>query len=296
MNLVDILSMTDNHAREYLEQIRWENKPVCPHCNGTIVTKLQGKSTRPGVYKCKTCRKQFTVTVGTVFERSHIPLVKWIAAFYLVCSAKKGISALQLSRDLGLSYKSAWYMGQRIRYALASDTDMLKGIVEVDETYVGGKARYGKRGRGAGKKTPLVAMIERNGRVKTKVVQRVSAIELKGAVRENVDKSSVIMTDEWRSYRGLDKEFQGHKVINHGQGQYVQGDVYTNTAESYFAIIKRSYRGIYHHISKRYLPRYCNEFNFRWNHRDKSEGEMLQEAIKMTKGKKLTYKNRLENI
>lgn len=298
MNLAQLSELSEEEAREFLEEIRWSNGVTCVHCNSKEVVKLKGKSTRAGVYKCRNCRKQFTVTLGTIFEGSHIPIGKWLMAFHLICSSKKGISALQLQRNLGLTYKSAWHMAHRIRYAMKQEplSTMLKGQVEVDETYIGGKKK-GKRGRGSTNKTPVVALVQRNGDVRTKVVKRVSAKELKSAIRENVHKDSIIYTDEWPSYRGIGKEFKGgHKVVNHGIKEYVKDDAYTNTAEAYFSLLKRGVNGIFHHVSKRHLHRYCSEFDFRWNTRKIDDGERTVEAIKCVEGKRLTYKEPIKTL
>ena len=209
---------TPDKARALFEKIRWPNGAECPHCGSSNCYKLTHKpgsksAVRDGVYKCSECRKQFTVTVGTIFERSKIPLHKWIAAVFLMCSSKKGVSAHQLHRSLGITYKSAWFMCHRIREAMKESplAEMLGGVVEVDETYVGGK-RPGKRGRGAEGKTPAVAMVQRNGKSKAFKVKRVTAVSLKTAIRANVDRKAEIMTDEFGAYRGLDKEFASHET------------------------------------------------------------------------------------
>ncbi len=218
----------EDSARKYLEDVRWKNGKFCPKCGSTAepyALKPKESSKRPvrrGVYKCRDCRKQFTVTVGTIFEASHIPLNKWFIAIFLMCASKKGISAHQIHRMLEMTYKSAWFMCHRIRYAMTQDpyTDKLKGVIEADETYVGGKGR-GKRGRGAEKKTPVFTLLQRDGKVKSTVVPKVSATNLKEQIRQNVQKSVIIMTDEFRPYHGLYKEFVEHHVVNHGRGEYM---------------------------------------------------------------------------
>jgi transposase-like protein len=299
MSAIDVGRLTEEEARAILEKIRWPNGPVCSHCNGSNVTRLESdpeKTTRDGVIQCNECRGQFSVILGTIMESSHITLRQWIQAFHSICSHKKGVSALQLKRNLGLgSYKSAWHLAHRIRLAMRQEplVSSLKGTVEVDETYIGGKAK-GKRGRGAAKKTPVVALIERNGRVRSKPVERVSAKELKGAIREHVDQTARIMTDEFPSYRGIGKEFAGgHRTVNHGKGQYARGkgfEIHVNSAESYFALLKRGVHGTFHHVSKKHLPRYCDEFSFRWDERKVTDGVRTVAAIKGSEGKRLMYK------
>jgi transposase-like protein len=296
-HLTELWEMTEEEARTYLESVRWPDGAVCPHCESKKVTYLNGKATRAGVYKCKDCRKQFTVTVNTIFHRSHIPLKKWVIAFHMLCSSKKGISALQLQRNLKLeSYESAWHMAHRIRYAMTEGpmATLLKGTVEVDETYIGGKPRIkgvSKRGRGT-KKTPVLALVSRDGSANSFPVERVSGKTLKTAIRENVESSARILTDELPSYGGIGKEFEGgHETVNHGRKEYARGDVNTNSVESYFALLKRGVHGTFHHISKRHLPRYCEEFAFRWSHRKESDSERALAALLQTSGKRLTYRD-----
>ncbi|MDD5556551.1 MAG: IS1595 family transposase [bacterium] len=294
MNLIEISRMSENEAREYVESIRWPQGPVCPHCGDKKrAYPLKGKATRSGVYKCGACRKQFTVTVGTVLHRSHISLRQWIIAFHLMCSSKKGVSALQLQREMGLkSYQAAWFLAHRIRAAMKEDplASLLDGTVEADETYIGGKGKPGsKRGRGTSK-MPVVALISRKGRAYSKPVERVNAKELKGAIRKMVSKDSRIITDEWKAYQGIGREFAGgHESVNHGEKEYARGDVHVNNAESYFALLKRGVHGIFHHVSREHLGRYCDEFSFRWNHRKVSDGERTIAAIRGIAGKRLAY-------
>jgi len=286
--------LTEEQAREYFEAILWPGGPVCPHCGSSKVWEVKSASARPGVYKCGECRKEYSVTVGTVMHGSHITIRQWLMAFCLMTSSKKGVSALQLQRNLGLgSYKSAWHLAHRIRYAMSEGTLCLplKGTVEVDETYVGGKTREGKRGRGSERKTPVVALVERDGRVRSKPIERVNTKTLKAAIRENVHRDSRIMTDEWSPYQGIGAEFAGgHEIVNHGKKEYVRGDAYTNTVESYFALLKRGVHGIFHNVSKVHLHGYCDEFSFRWNYRKVDDGERTIEAVKGITGKRLSYK------
>jgi transposase-like protein len=296
LTLTDVSSFTEDRAREYFESIRWPSGACCIHCGSVRVTRLQGKSTRPGLLKCNDCRTPFTVTVGTILQDSHIPLRKWVLGFHLMCSSKKGYSAKQLQPNLGLkSYKSAWHMAHRIRYAMSAGplAELLKGSVEVDETYVGGKPRrgdgnYHKRGRGT-KKTPIVALVSRGGHVRTRVVTSVDAKALKAATRENVAQDAAIMTDELPAYRRPAKGFGGHLTVNHGIGEYSRDGVNTNTAESFFALLKRGVYDTFHSVSKRHLHRYCNEFSFRWNSRNITDGERTEFAVRGAEVKRLTY-------
>lgn len=306
MASIDVGRLTEDQAREILEKLRWPQGIECPHCKSQNIVRINGKSEkiRDGLLRCKDCRKQFTVTVGTVMHRSHITLRQWVQAFYSMCSHKKGVSSLQLQKNLGLhSYRSAWHLTHRIRSAMREDplASLLKGVVEVDETYIGGKPRKGgngepnKRGRGT-KKTPVMAMVERKGNIVSKPIENVTAKTLKSAIREAVDKESKIMTDEWGCYEGIGREFKGgHETVNHGLGEYVRGDVSTNTAESFFALLKRGVYGTFHHISKRHLHRYCNEFSFRWDNRKVSDGERAEEAVKGSEGKRLLLKDLIGN-
>jgi transposase-like protein len=303
MAAIDVGRLTEDEARAILEHIRWPSGPACPHCGDMNVTRFNGTSvkTRDGLLKCNGCRQQFTVTVGTVMQSSHITLRQWVQAFYSMCSHKKGVSALQLQRNLGLhSYQSAWHLAHRIRLAMKEDplASALQGIVEVDETYVGGKPRKGekdaagnpvkhKRGLGT-KKTPVIALIERGGRARTRVVEHVTASNLKEAIRENVSRDAAINTDDLKLYRGIGAEFKGgHQTVNHSQGEYEREGVHVNSGESFFALLKRGVHGTFHHISKKHLPRYCDEFDFRWNHRTVSDGARTVAAIQQADGKRL---------
>jgi transposase-like protein len=303
-----LFRMTEDEAREFLERVRWPKGPICPHCGSDKVTALQGKSTRPGVKKCRTCRKQFTVTVGTIFHRSHIPLRDWVYAFARICASKKGVSALQLQRELGLTYKSAWFMAHRIRYAMRQEplAGMLRGVVEVDEAYIGGKVRKHvdrekrRQARLAGRRIPLhtmstvVTLVERDGRAVSRVVTDVTKETLHGAIRDLVDEGSTINTDELRGYIGVGTHFEGgHKRVNHSKGEYYrhEDDAGTNTVECYFSLLKRGVYGAFHNVSKQHLPRYLDEFDFRWNHRKVTDMERTVAAIEGAEGKRLSYRS-----
>jgi transposase-like protein len=291
-------SLTEDQAREKLEALRWPQGAVCPKC-GTVgeayrLTPKPGSSTRKGLWKCRACRSQFTVTVGTIFEDSHIPLSKWLLAVHLLCASKKGMSAHQLHRMLGVTYKSAWFMAHRIRYAMTQPplVDKLRGIVEVDETFIGGvpKNRHLGKREPAPAKTPVVALVSRDGSVRSLRVPNVSGPTLKAAVREYVERSARVMTDGNKAYIGLDKEFAGHESVNHLRDEYVRGDVSTNAVEAYFALLKRGIIGTYHHVSGQHLPRYLAEFDQRWNTRKLVDRERAVRAIQGAQGKRLTYR------
>lgn len=276
--------------------------------------RLKGKAPRAGVIKCKNkeCRKQYTVTVATIFHSSHVPLRKWIAAYWLMCSAKKGYSANQLSRDVDVTYKTAWFMAHRIRHAMRYNSfKKLDGDVEVDETYVGGKAKNKRQSYHARKKrekeqrktgknstkVPVMALVERDGSVKSQVLYRVSAKKLRTAIELYVDPKATVHTDELPLYRGIGHKFAGgHKTVNHSINEYVNGDCTTNTVESYFALLKRGVIGIYHHVSTTHLQRYCDEFVFRWDHRKLSIEEAFNRALQLSDGKRLSYKGRIKRF
>lgn len=301
MTLTEIGKMSEDDARGYLEKLRWPNGPVCPHCESQRVTRMQGEAHRAGTFQCNECREQFTVTVGGVMESSHIPLVKWVMAFHLLCSSKKGMSALQLQRELGLgSYRTAWFMAHRIRHAMEGQPmqEQLQGEIETDEAYIGGKPRFpneSKRGRGT-KKAPIVVLVERDGRAVCKPVARVNHKTLSREIVANVAHNSTIITDELNVYNGIGKHFAGgHETINHGRKQYVRETecglkVTTNSAESFFALVKRGHYGVYHQMSKKHLHRYCSEFSFRWDHRKVTDGERREAALRRVSGKRLMYK------
>lgn len=291
----------EDAARELLEEMRWgKDGAVCPHCGGADPYKLTPKANskkpgRKGLYKCKACRKQFTVTVKTVFEDSRIPLSKWLLAIHLLGSSKKGMSAHQLHRNLGISYKAAWFMAHRLRYAMSNGplSELMSGTVEIDETYIGGK-RKGSRGGRPGQyddvKTPVVALVERGtGRVHVKPMQRVTAENLGKVLRENVRPGAKVMTDEFRVYKTATEGFE-HDTVRHGRGEYVRGEAHTNTVEGFFGLLKKGVNGVYHHVSRGHLERYCDEFAFRYQHRKTSDGQRANLLVKGAEGKRLTYK------
>jgi transposase-like protein len=270
-------------ARKLLESMRWPNGAACPKCGGADPYRLEAKPesknpVRPGVWKCRACRAQFTVTVGTIFEDSHISLSKWLLAVHLLCASKKGMSAHQLHRMLGITYKSAWFMAHRLRYAMSQEplASKLRGTVEMDETYVGGKRKYGMGRPPAGdkQKTPVVALVERGGRVRAFPMPQVTSANIRKAIAEHIDfERSELMTDESNLYAGYNAGIMPHGTVNHSAGEYVRGRAHTNTVEGFFSLLKRGIVGTYHHISKGHTARYCDEFAFRYTTRHIEDGE-----------------------
>src|SRR3989442_7281420 len=277
-------------AREMLERLRWPNGPVCPHCTAIKFYRVNGKTKRK-VLKCATCRKQYTVTVGTIFEDSHIPLTTWFQAIQFLCSSKKGISAHQLHRMLGITYKSAWFLAHRIRHAMTNPiyTDKLTGTVEADETYIGGKRTGQGVKAGRDNKIPVVSLLQRGGLVRSFALPRITGGNLKQIIKENVNPQARLMTDSFIGYRGLKKHFTDHEMVDHSEKEYVRGYAYTNTVENYFSILKRGIIGTYHHVSKKHLPRYLAEFDFRYNARAMSDLTRSVLAVTRTEGKRLQY-------
>jgi transposase-like protein len=299
VDLTDPIFTDEEAARRRFEAIRWPNGPVCPHCGSVDdATELKGKSTRPGLYRCHACAKQFTATVGTLYERSKIPLHNWLLATYLLCGSKKGISAHQLYRMLGFgSYRTAWFMAHRIREGMreshVSDGGPLGGansVVEVDESFVGGKAK--NRKNKVPPKEAVVALVERGGRVRSRHVPDVTAKTLKPILKAQLDARSYVMTDEGTVYPSVTKDFAGHGTVNHSIEEYVRGGGFwhTNTVEGYFSILKRGLIGTYHHVSSQHLKRYLGEFDFRHNERLALGVDDAKRAAKAVAGKRLTYR------
>lgn len=285
-------------AREYLEALRWANGVTCPHCGSLGAHyKLQGKATRPGLYKCVDCSDQFTVTVGTVFERSKVGLHLWLQAAHLMCASKKGVSAKQLERMLGVTYKTAWFMSHRIREAMTTNRGGMlgggSGIVEADETYWGNTGKQRNGARGYDHKMKIVSLVERNGEKRTFHVANVNAATVRPILLAQIDAKARLMTDEAAVYTKVGREFAEHGVVKHGAKEYARGDVCTNTVESSFAILKRGLYGTFHSVSEKHLQRYANEFDFRWNTRQSqgySDADRANVALKGIAGKRLTYR------
>ena len=287
-----------NKAREYLESICWANGIICPHC-GVIADhyKIQGKTARPGLYACRDCREQFTVTVGTVFERSKIPLNKWLLATYLLCSSKKGFSSHQLHRTLGVTYKTAWFMAHRLREAM-KDPDVRKqlggtgSVVEADETYWGNtRSKNVEVHKGYGHKEKIFSLVERNGNVRSFHVPHVSGETLIPILKAQIHRDTRVMTDEFGGYKDIGQYFAEHSTVAHSHKEYVRGDVHTNTIEGYFSILKRGLIGTFHHVGSNHLHRYINEFDFRYNHRKITDSERTDVALAGIAGKRLMYKD-----
>jgi len=301
-------------ARRHLEKLQWPDGPVCPHCGSVEATKLQGKSTRPGVYKCRGCEKPFSVTVGTVFERSHVPLTKWLLATELLTSSKKGISSHQLSRMLGVTYKTAWFMSHRIREAMAlpAKRGPMGGegkVIEADETYMG--KRDGKPSKPdtfvnafgwvshpkIETQRKIVALVERNGSARSFVVANVDKKTVREILFTNADRKSTLMTDEHTVYPATGAHFEDHQTVNHSAKEYARGATSTNTVEGYFSIFKRGMTGIYQHCGSQHLHRYLAEFDFRYSNRVKlgiDDAMRAEIALKGIKGKRLTYRRTVE--
>ncbi len=295
----------EDKAREHLESQRWPDGPVCPHCGGCErnypIEANKDKKIRKGLYHCNDCEKQFSVTVGTVFERSKVPLHKWLLATYLYCSSKKGFSAKQLERTLGVSYKTAWFMAHRIREAMReSETGKMGGgggFVEVDETYVGRKtSRKGEPSRkfGPKEKEKVISLVERGGAVRSHHVNRVDSTTVKKILDKEVFNDSAIMTDQATFYPLATRDHAGHGTVNHSIYEYVRGPVHTNTIEGYFSILKRGLNGVYQHVSKQHLKRYLSEYDFRYTYRERNGFDDLARtniALKGIQGKRLLYRD-----
>lgn len=294
MDVVRVFS-SEKVCREHLKKMRWKNGIFCPHCGCVEIYAFSDEKH----YKCSLCRKKFTVTVGTIFEGTKIKLQKWFIAIYLLTSHKKGISSLQLSKDIGVTQKTAWFMLHRLRQA-SQTTDFnapLKNVVEIDETYIGGKERNkhvkkrvaGTQGRSHKTKAPVLGMVERHGNLKAIQIQDSTGQTIRNQVVSNVVMGSQIMTDEYGVYRSLSLAYF-HKFICHKNGQYFNNGIHTNTIEGFFSLLKRGIIGIYHYVSQKHLNRYLREFSFRYNTRDVEQEQRFNWLLNHCNGR-LTYKN-----
>jgi transposase-like protein len=301
--MASALSASHFHNEEaafaYVEARVWPNGPTCPHCGGVErISKMQGKSTRMGLYKCYQCRKPFTVRMGTIFESSHVPLHIWLQAMYLIAGSKKGISSNQLHRTLGVTLKTAWFMSHRIREAMRSG-DLTPmggegGVVEVDETYIGQRPVAVKPIAGWAHKIPILSLVHREtGKARSFVIDHCDSYNILPIIRANIDRETYILTDEARHYtKALRTEYLGHGRVSHGAGEYVRGRIHTNTIEGYFSIFKRGMKGVYQWCAEKHLHRYLAEFDFRYSNRQAlgcNDADRADRLLQGIKGKRLTY-------
>lgn len=306
LNALRNASVDEARAVAFLEEQRWGSSAACPICGSEKVYKMRslsdGGREKNYRWRCYTCRKMYTVRTGTIFEETRLPLRMWVYAFWKACSSKKGISALQLSREMEITHKSALFILRRIRHGLGSDaaSSKLTGTVEIDETYVGGKPRYrgqSKDGRGT-RKTPVVGMVERGGDVRFRMMERLTIDQLSEVLVENADFTCRVITDEFNMYHPLGMMFRGgHESVKHSDREYVRRgtDVHSNTIEGVFSLIKRGVMGTFHSVSRKHLPNYLNEFEFRWNTRKLDDGARVSCAVKQVEGKRLMYRESVDN-
>ena len=308
INLTDPIFHDEEAARQHMEAIRWPNGPHCPHCGEVRnLTQMHGESHRAGLYQCNSCRGAFTVTNGTVMERSHVPLAKWVLGFHLMAASKKGVSAHQLHRMLDVTYKTAWFMAHRIREAMREVNPSPLGgegkIVEADEAYHGKKAipvpsqkRQGRpylKRKISEQKRPIFALVERGGEARAVSMPVVNSKNIRDVLVRNADRKSRLHTDDSKLYPTLGSEFAKHETVNHSAGEYARGDVTTNSVEGFFGIFKRGMVGIYQHCSEQHFQRYLDEFTFRYNNRSKlgvEDAERAAVALRGAEGKRLTYR------
>jgi transposase-like protein len=301
MKLSDPIFTDEKKAREHLEATRWPHGPICPHC-GVVneATRLEGKAHRAGLYQCNACREQFTATVGTVFERSKVPLNKWLAASYMMAASKKGVSAHQLHRQLGVTYKTAWFMAHRLREAMiTSDTTKMGGgggVVEVDETFIGKNPDAPKTALAATSMNRVVALVERGGRSRSFVVADFKRKTLEPILFANVSHEAHLMTDEAHHYKRPGRSFASHQTVNHAKEEYARPGnptITSNTVEGFFGVFKRGMKGVYQHCGSQHLPRYLVEYDFRYTHRaalNVDDTERTNEMLRGIGGKRLTYR------
>jgi transposase-like protein len=312
MSLKSLARISEEDAWLLLEEIRWGDKPVCPHCGSDekayflnpqsgYRTTSRGKTTFRRVWKCKACRKQFSVLVGTIFHGTHLELSTWLMAIRMMCQGKNGVSAHELHRSLNVSYQTAWYMCHRIREAMKRPplVDKLRGIVEADETFIGGKPRAGqiKDRKDAARwhhtnKIGVATLVERGGEARSFQLGRVTGSDLHRVLNENVDKANTrLMTDGRVQYRTIGREFPSHEWVDHSKDEYARGDVTSNTVEGYFGQLKSSLDGTYHHVSERHLQRYLNEFDYRYSTRKLTDAERTERTIRQSAGRRLRYRD-----
>jgi transposase-like protein len=303
LNLADPIFTDEDKARAYFEEIRWPNGVACPHCGNANSARIYSiaanaaKKIRAGLRECQDCHGQFTVRTGGVMESSHVPLTKWALAYRLLASSKKGMSAHQLHRMLGVTYKTAWFMAHRIREAMRPiDAEPMGGggkTVETDETFVGGKAKNRAYAKTLPKHEGVMSLVERGGKVRSRHVADVTAKTLKPIIIDAIAKGTNLRTDQSPVYTEIGTTFASHATVNHSIKEYVRGDAHTNTVEGYFSIFKRGIYGVYHHISEQHLKRYLCEFDFRYNERTAlgvTDTERTEKAIRGAVGKRLTYR------
>lgn len=298
-NIIDFLDYfkDEQTCREYLEEIRWNKNPFCPHCGNMEVFRYKDGR----LFKCKACRQQFTIKVGTIFEDSKIPLQKWFLAIFIVTAHKKGISSVQLSHDIAVTQKTAWFMLQRIRYALnrRADAGKMDGTVEVDESFFGGQDKFKHKSKklareGKSDKTIIMGLIQRDGRVITEKIPSVHSWILQPIVRKYVKINSTVVTDSFRGYDGLHVGYD-HGVVKHMFGEYVRGNYHTNTLEGFWSLVRRGFYGIYHSISDKHITKYLDEFSFRYDLRNRSQVERFGNMLLLSDNKRLTYKELIAN-
>jgi len=289
---------TDVACREFLEHLKWNGSPICPHCG--VQEKghyqIKPKGVFKGMYKCMDCRERFTVTVGTMFEGSHIPMRKWFIAIYIFASHKKGISSIQLGKDLGITQKSAWFMLGRLRNSFKEKSKVkFTGTTQGDETFVGGKNKNrhahkkvkDSQGRSCKDKTPVFGLLS-DGQVSTAVVPDTKAKTLKPIIHAMVEQGAIMVTDEWGAYNGLSKDYQ-HEVVKHNSGEYVKNNFHTNSLEGFWSLLKRGIFGIYHSVTAKHLNQYCDEFSYRYNTRNISDSSRFTLSL-VNAEERLTYK------
>ena len=305
-DLTDAIFFNETKARAHLESIRWADGRFCPHCGESQKTSpVAGKKHRPGLYYCNGCKGTFTVTVGTIFERSKIPLHKWMAGFHLMAASKKGVSAHQLHRMLGLTYKTAWFMAHRIRESMKDGNPSPLGgpgiSVEADETFIGRTTKARKRDKrfpnvrdrrtGGRDKMKVVSLVQRGGEVRSFKVDKVNSSTIQDILFRNVPRNSHLLTDEAKYYKAVGAEYASHKSVNHSREEYARGfGIHVNTLEGYFSIFKRGMKGVYQHCDEKHLQRYLAEFDFRYNTRESGDSARRDKALSWAEGKRLTYR------